>query len=77
MNMLKFPFFGRKKLLLAFEYGLTIAQTATAQGIELTPEIVARAESMIENEARTQTETRMATQMVPNILTVFELDITK
>lgn len=75
--MLKLPFFGRKKLLLAFEYGVVISQVAAAQGVELTPELIAKAEIMLENEAKTQSETMMATQMVPNILSVFELDITK
>ena len=76
-SMFNLPFFGRKKLLLAFEYGLTIAETARAQRIPLTPELVAKAEVMIENEARTQNESRFATQMVPNILSVFELDLSK
>ncbi len=75
--MLRLPFFGRKKLLLAFEYGLTIARTANEMKVELTPELVEKAEIMIENEAKTQTDSRFATQMVPNILSVFELDITK
>lgn len=75
--MLKLPFFGRKKLLLAFEYGVVISQVAAAQGVELTPELIAKAEIMLENEAKTQSETMMATQMVPNVLSVFELDITK
>lgn len=76
--MLKFGrLFGKQKLLLAFEYGLTIARTAHDMNRELTPELVEKAEEMILNEARTQTATHMATNMVPNILSVFELDITK
>lgn len=77
MPLPRLPFFGIKKLLLAFEYGLTIARVAHEHNVELTPEIVERAEKMILNEAKIQTPTRMATQMVPNILSVFELDITK
>lgn len=76
-SMFNLPFFGRTKLLLAFEYGLTLARVANENSVELTPEIVVRAEEMIENEAKTQTDTRFATQMVPNILSVFHLDITK
>ncbi len=75
--MLNLPFFGKQKLLLAFEYGLTIARTAQEMKVDLTPEIVAKAETMIENEARTRTASKMATDMVPNILSVFELDISK
>lgn len=69
--------FGKRKLLLAFEYGIAIAQVAYENKVELTPQIVKNAEVMIENEARTQSDSRFATQMIPNILTAFELDITK
>lgn len=75
--MLNLPFFGRKKLLLAFEYGVVIARTAMEQGRELTPELIEKAEIMVENEARTQTASRFATQMTPNVLSVFELDKNK
>lgn len=75
--MLNLPYFGKEKLLLAFEYGLTIARVAQEQNVELTPEIVKRAEKIIENEFRNQTPTFLATNMVPIILSVFELDITK
>ncbi len=75
--LLKLPIFGRKKLLLAFEYGLTLAQTAHEMKVELTREHVERAERMLENEFKSQTASRIATNIVPNILTVFELDVTK
>jgi hypothetical protein len=75
--MLGLPIFGRKKLLLAFEYGIAIANVAHENNVELTPQIVKNAEIMIENEARTQSDTHFATLMVPNILSAFELDITK
>lgn len=77
--MLNFHFiiFGRKKLFLAFEYGLLISEVAKEQGVELTPEIVTRAEKMIENEFRNHGPEFLATQIVPLILSVFELDTTK
>jgi len=70
-------FFGKKKLFLAFEYGLVLADVAQKQGIELTPEIVARAEKMLENEFKNGTPTRLSVDMVANILSVFEIDMTK
>ncbi len=73
--MFKLPFFNRKKLILAFEYGLVLSETAKKQNIEITSEMVDKAERMIENEARTQSDSRMATQMIPNILSIFELDV--
>ncbi len=71
------PFFGRKKLLLALEYGLLIAEIAKSHGVELTPEFVEKAEIMLEGEARTQTAEHMAVNIVPNLLSVFELDLSK
>ncbi len=69
--------YGTTKLLLAFEYGVVISQVAKERGIEMTRELVEKAEVMIENEARTQTASKMATQMMPNILSIFELDMSK
>lgn len=75
--MFRLPFFGRQKLLLAFEYGLLIAETARQNNVEINPELIKKAEIMLEGEARSQTATHMATQIVPNLLSVFELDTTK
>ncbi len=75
--MPKFPFFGKKKLMLAFEYGVTIARVAQEQGIEMTPALIEKAEIMLEGEARAQTATHMAVNMLPNILSAFELDLSK
>lgn len=69
-------YFGRKKLFLAFEYGVVLAEVAQKQGVELTPEIVERAERMIEGEFK-KDPTRLSVDIIPNILSVFELDITK
>lgn len=75
--MPKFPFFGRKKLRLAFEYGLILANVAKENGVEVTPDLVKKAEIMLVGEAQSQTATHMATNIVPNILSAFELDISK
>lgn len=75
--MLKIPYFGVEKLRLSFEYGLTISRVAHQHNIELTTEIVQRAEKILENEFRNQTATFLAVNMVPIILSVFELDISK
>ena len=66
----------RAKLLLAFEYGIVLADVAKKQKVKMTPELVARAEVMIENEFSIQTASHLAGNIVPNILTVFELDTT-
>lgn len=76
-SMLKLPFFSRQKLLLAFEYGLTIQRVAYENKVEMTQEIVARAEKIVANEFKTQSATFLATNMVPIILAIFEVDTTK
>ncbi len=75
--MLKLPLYGNQKLRLAIEYGVVIATTAQAQGVELTKELMERAEKVLEAEFRIQTPTRLAVEMVPNILAIFETDLTK
>lgn len=63
--------------MLAFEYGLVLAEVAHKQGVELTPEMVDRAEKMIEGEFQNGTPTRISVDMIPNIMTVFELNLDK
>lgn len=70
--MLNLPLYNKEKLLLAFEYGLTISEVARARGVELTPAIVNRAEELITKEFRENTAEYNATHMIPNILAVFE-----
>lgn len=69
--------FGKKKLLLSFEYGVILAQTALENKVELTPELIERAEKMIEGEFPKGNPTRLAVDMIPNIMSVFELDLSK
>lgn len=75
--MWKLPFFGKSKLLLAFEYGVILTQVAKEQGVDVTPEFVKKAEIMIENEFKMKTPTKLAVEMEPNILSIFELDLSK
>lgn len=77
IKLFKLPFFGRKKLLLAFEYGLLISEVAKSQKVEITAELVEKAEKMLVGEAMTQTAQHMAVNITPNILSAFELDLSK
>jgi hypothetical protein len=72
-----FPLFGKKKLLLSFEYGVILAQTALENKVELTPELIAKAEEMIIGEFSKGNATRIAVDMIPNIISIFELDLSK
>jgi hypothetical protein len=69
---LNLPFFGKQKLLLAFEYGVVLRDTAAEMGVELTPEMVNKAEEMILNEFNGKTPTRLSVDMLTNILAMFE-----
>lgn len=64
--------YNQNKFLLAFEYGLTISEVARKENIELSPKMIEAAEKMLLNEANSGDETRMAVQMIPNILSIFE-----
>ena len=70
--MLKLPLYSEQKLLLAFEYGVILSETAKAQGVEMTPEIMKKAEEMLVNEFKNKTPTRLSVEMLTNILAMFE-----
>lgn len=74
--MLKLPIFGKQKLLLAFEYAIILSKVAKDNNIELTPEIIKRAEELISKEFRIQTPTRLSTQMEVNLLAILQPDDT-
>lgn len=70
-------FFNKKKILLAFEYGMILAKSAQEMKVELTPELSEKAEVMLLNEFRNKGPQELANDMAPNILSVFELDLSK
>ena len=70
--MLNLPLYNKQKLLLAFEYGIVLGDVAKQKGVEVTPELVKRAEELIEKEFRANTASYNATHMIPNILAIFE-----
>ena len=69
---LKLPIFGKQKLLLAFEYGVVLRDTVAEMGVELTPEMVRKAEEMILNEFPGKSPTRLSVDMLTNLLAMFE-----
>jgi hypothetical protein len=52
-----------------------LSEVAKDRGIEITPKLIENAEKMIENEFRTKTPTFLSTNIAPNILSVFELNL--
>ena len=69
--MLKLPFYSKKKLILAFEYAIVINNVAKEQKVDVTMELVRKAEDMILNEFHKSPE-RIAIEMLPNVLSIFE-----
>ena len=72
LKLFRLPVFGKQKLLLAFEYGVVLRDTAAEMNVELTPEMVKRAEEMILNEFSAKTPTRLSVEMLANTLAMFE-----
>lgn len=70
--MFKIPLFGKKKLITAFEYGLSLAITANDLKIELQKDTVLKAEDMITNELTNKSYKTVNKEMIPNILAVLE-----
>lgn len=62
---------------MAFEYGVILAEVAKENNIELTPELMKKAETMLIGEFGKETPLQLSIDTIPNILSVFELDITK
>lgn len=52
--------------------GVTLKDVATELKIEVTPELVTRAERILLNECKRKSATDVALMMVPNLLAAFE-----
>jgi hypothetical protein len=73
--MIQIPLYRSKKLLLAFEWGVILADVAKKQGVELTPEIIARAEEIILKEFKTKNASQLAGEMEIILLSIFETNL--
>lgn len=69
--------FRTQKLMLSFEYGIILSETAKAKNIELTPDMVVKAEEIIHDAFCRYSPTELAVQMQPIILSIFETDMGK
>ncbi len=70
--MIKIPLHSSKKLLLAFEFGLHIADVAKQNNVELTPEIIKRVEKMMLEEWETHKAQFIANNWSALLLAAFE-----
>lgn len=69
--MIKLPT-GKKALLLAFEFGLILSETAKSRKVKLNKEIVERAEAILIKELKTKGFKKTALNFVPLVLASFE-----
>lgn len=72
--MLKLPLYNNTKLRLAFEFGAILSDSAKELNVELTPEIMERAEKIVVNELRTRTASQFACDMNVLVLACFEVN---
>ena len=70
--MISIPFYSKKKLILAVEYGITLSETMKGMNQELTPEIVKRAEDIILKEFSIKNPERLSIEMIPNLMASIE-----
>jgi hypothetical protein len=64
--------FGKKKVLMAFEFGVVISDVAKQLNVEITPEMVKKAEKLLLNEYRNGTAEKFACNMIAYTLAVLE-----
>jgi hypothetical protein len=67
------PFYGNSAMKVAFEFGLILSETAKNRGVELTPEMVVKAEKTLLNEIKLFGVQKTAVNFVPLVMTVFEV----
>ena len=67
------PIYGNVELRLSLEFGLILSETAKAKKMELTSDIVVRAEKVLIRELRENGRTKTALNFTPLILAVLEL----
>lgn len=73
--MFKLPsFYNKKKVLLALEFGLAISEVAKKMEVELTKEIVERAENIFLSELKTRSDQQIANDFTALILASFEVN---
>lgn len=70
--MKNIPIYGKKTLILAFEFALILSETAKERGIKLTPEISTRAEEILLQEINTNGYKKTTYNFVPLVLAALE-----
>jgi hypothetical protein len=71
-SLCRLPVFGPRTLLLSFEFGLILSETAKAKGITINSEISERAEQILLSELRLNGFRKTALNFTPLILACLE-----
>ena len=71
-SLCRLPVFGPRTLLLSFEFGLVLSETAKAKGIIITSEISERAEQILLSELRLNGFRKTALNFTPLVLACLE-----
>lgn len=74
MKNIKLPFswYGKKKAFLAFEFAIVLSDVASQMKIEMTKEIVIRAENLLEKELGYRSAEHFSCNMNVYILAILE-----
>ncbi len=72
MPRLPIPLYGSKKLRLAFEFGVIMSEVAKGMNMELSPEMVARAEDILLDQSKSKSAQEFANQMNACAMAAFE-----
>lgn len=65
---MRIPIYGNRKLIAAFEFGLTISQNLSDNNVVVSREIIERAEKILVNELSTKSYKRFILDTIPNVL---------
>ncbi len=65
----------KQKLLLAFEYAIVIIETANKQKVEIDSTLIGKAQAMIISEFTIHDAQFLATNMIPNVMSIFEINM--
>lgn len=71
-QMISFSLYSNKKLRLAFELGLTIADTCKQHNIEVTPDLIKKAEEVLVKEFTRSNPTKLSVDFIPILLSILE-----
>jgi len=71
------PIYSEKTLLMAFEFGLVLSESAKKMNVAMTPEISERAEKIVVAELKSKGARQTALNFIPLVMASLEVEETK